>query len=191
MRSRPQVLLFPLATLAVTAAVTVWLAPQIIPMPGRESVVVPFGMLLPVLPATGVAAVAGWQLRATADKRALSVALPLLLTAMALAATAATSVRMAGDITWVGATRNSALLCGLGLLAAACLRTAWSWVVPAGYVVLLLGEGVIDGSVTAWKLPLYPDQDTGVMALSVTVLVCGIAAVITRAGSRRPAATAA
>jgi hypothetical protein len=82
--------------------------------------------------------------------------------------------------------RNVAGMTGIGLLSAALIGGALSWIGPMAYLVLS-EDAILNDWRTPWIWPTSPSQDAGAALCAALVFVAG-AAIITARGARQRAA---
>jgi hypothetical protein len=174
-----------LGALAATGALTHIIGAWAMPLPYANGGTVPVAIILPLLTACIVATVARvpapqWEYLSTKPLGILHAGYALTLVGIAGLATAMGSLPLTGELTWIAATRNTLLLCGVGLFATAVGPAGWAWLAPATYVGLVISAGGTPHGVSTWAVLVHPDNDPLAAVVAGTMMSVGILASLRR-----------
>jgi hypothetical protein len=103
--------------------------------------------------------------------------------AVGLLSAGAAAAHLPGGI--LDVVRNVAGITGIGLISAAVIGGALSWIGPMAYLAVT-EDAILNAWRTPWVWPNRPSQDAGAALFAVLVFVAGMA-IITACGARRRA----
>lgn len=170
--------LFVLCALAAMCAISRVIGTWAITLPYANGGTVPVVIVLPLLSACLVGTVvagrlAQWEALSSRPTGALQAAYAASITLLAGALGGLGSTALTGELTWISVARNTALLCGLALIAAAVVPSEWVWLVPTAYVGLVVSAGGTSHGTSSWAFLVRPDADRTSAVLAAAVVFVG------------------